>query len=134
MKSRAMPLLRFGALLVAVATVAVACSSSKPTELVPGVMTQLQLPRDLQAIRIDLRANGALVFCRSYQEVNGVVTLPSTLGVVSQSSPNTTVTITVGGYDAAGASGSLIDNCSVEQRVDPTSPDAPRVVRVSVQT
>jgi hypothetical protein len=135
MKSRVGPLLRLGAILVAAAALVVACSSSKPTELVPGVMTQLQLPRDLQAIRIDLRANGALVFCRSYQATTGgIVTLPSTLGVVSQSSPNTTVTITVGGYDAAGASGNLINNCSVEPRVDPTSPDAPRVVRVSVQT
>jgi hypothetical protein len=114
--------------------VAAGCSSSKPTELVPGIMTQLQLPRDLQAIRIDLQANGAQVFCRSYQALNGVVTLPSTLGVVSQSSPNTTVTITVGGYDQQGANGQVINDCSAGQKVDPTSPDAPRVVRRSVQT
>src|SRR5438270_9996412 len=111
MTSRVRPLARVVALLVTVVAAVAACSASKPTELVPGVMTQLQLPRDLQAIRIDLQANGAQVFCRSYQAFNGVIALPSTLGVVSQSSPNTTVTITVGGYDATGANGQIINNC-----------------------
>ncbi len=120
--------------VTAAGTVAVGCSATKPTELVPGIMTQLQLPRDLQAIRLDLLANGATVFCRSYQAVNGVVTLPSTLGVVSQSSPNTTVTVTVGGYDAQGATGQEINDCQRVQEVNPASPDAPRVVRRSVQT
>src|SRR5580693_5823675 len=78
------------------------CSATKPTELVPGVFTQVNVPKDLAQIRVDVKANGSTVFCRSYDVSNGTVLLPATLGVVSATTPETTVTVEIRGYDAAG--------------------------------
>src|SRR5580658_3657347 len=112
------------------------CSPTKPTELVPGVSTQIQVPRDLAGIRIDLLANGAQVFCQTYSAYQGLVTLPSTLGVVSGQSPETIVTVTIGGYDEAGVNGSVYSDCTQDQIVDETNknPNSPRLLRRSVQT
>jgi hypothetical protein len=113
-----------------------ACTGTKVTELVPGVSTQIQVPRDLAAVRLDLFANGALVFCRPYAAYDGSVTLPSTLGVLPAGSPDTTVTVTIGGYDQAGAaaSGGALNDCGQTQKIDPSSPGNPRLVRRSIQT
>src|SRR5580700_1619391 len=110
------------------------CSPTKPTELVPGVSTQIQVPRDLAGIRIDLLANGAQVFCQTYSAYQGVVTLPSTLGVIAGQSPETIVTVTIGGYDESGVSGSVYSDCTQDQVVDDTKPESPRLLRRSVQT
>ena len=49
----------FAASLLSVATAAVvagvSCSATQPTELVPGVLTQLQVPRDLDGIEIEVQ-------------------------------------------------------------------------------
>jgi hypothetical protein len=75
------------------------CSSTKPTELVPGVVTQMVVPRDLKAVRISVTVNGATKFDNGYDVgPNGQVNLPTTLGVVSAESPNTPVVITIRGY------------------------------------
>jgi hypothetical protein len=113
------------------------CSTSKPTELVPGVLTQVQVPRDLAAIRVDVEADGRLVFCSAYSVYDGVVRLPRTLGVVSATSPQTTVAVTIRGYDAAGTKGMDIGDCTTRLAVGASTPQAgpgPRTLRRSVQT
>jgi hypothetical protein len=105
------------------------CSANKPTELVPGVLTQVQVPRDLQAIRVDVEANGKPAFCQSYIVYDGTVRLPRTLGVVSATSPQTTVKVTIRGYDASGASGQDISDCSSQQPVGSTQGPGPRTLR-----
>jgi hypothetical protein len=109
------------------------CSPTKPTELVPGVSTQIQVPRDLAGIRIDLLANGAQVFCQTYSAYQGVATLPSTLGVVAGQSPETIVTVTIGGYDQTGVNGSVYSDCTQDEVLD-GNPNSPRLLRRSVQT
>src|SRR5580698_5576267 len=90
--------------VVAIAASAVSsgsgCSATKPTEIVPGALTQVQVPKDLAGIQVEVTANGADKFCQGYVVANGSVELPSTLGVIS-GAPNTTLHITIRGYDVA---------------------------------
>jgi hypothetical protein len=111
------------------------CSASKPTELVPGVLTQVQVPRDLTAIRVEVDADGARVFCNAYQVYDGKVELPRTLGVVSGASPASTVTVEIRGYAGAAATGDEVKDCNVAGAVDaPMNASAPRVIRRSIQS
>lgn len=72
------------ALLAAGALGAWAGCTSKPTEIVSGVSTQIQVPRYLQSVGVIVQSGGRLVFCQSYPVFDGTVTLPSTLGAVPQ--------------------------------------------------
>jgi hypothetical protein len=114
------------------------CNPTKPTELVPAVQTQVQVPRNLTAMSIEALANGARVFCQTYQVANGSVELPATLGFVQGVSPETVVTITVRGYDTPGIGTNSYSSCAADEPVellgDAGSEGAPRVLRRSVQT
>lgn len=118
-----------------------ACTTTRPTELVPGVLTQVQVPRDLKAIQLEVHANGRQVFCQGYVVYDGTVRLPRTLGLVPGASSNDVVKVTIRGYDAKslrpdGSNGDL-DNClgTPINGVDPTSGDrGPRMLRRSIQT
>ncbi|HXX66258.1 MAG TPA: hypothetical protein VEK07_03700 [Polyangiaceae bacterium] len=113
--------------------VASACSTTKPTELVPGVMTQVQVPKDLRAIQVEVDANGRNVFCQGYDvDESGIVELPATLGVVSGTTPETTIKVTIRGYDDPGAQTMNYLNCPDPTPAGPAP--APRVLRSSVQT
>jgi hypothetical protein len=139
---------RLGTKVCAIGAVAIAvasswggsgCSATKPTELVPGVITQVEVPRDLRAIRLDVLANGRTDFCQFYDVSNGTVNLPATLGVVSGSSPNTVVTVEIRGYDTPGVMGQDILNCSPSSANVGTPGSAPggpgpRMLRRSVQS
>ncbi|MGH7270359.1 MAG: hypothetical protein ACREJ3_07995, partial [Polyangiaceae bacterium] len=75
------------------------CSTTQPTELVPGVSSQVVVPHDLQAVRVTVQSDGRVVFDEGYDVgANGTVQLPSTLGVVSGTSSQSVVTVTVRGY------------------------------------
>ena len=110
------------------------CSSTKPTEIVPGTLTQVQVPKDLAGIQVEVTANGKQAFCEGYQVAAGFVELPSTLGVI-QGSPNTTVRITIRGYDTA-TSNDLLDcnNLQVNQANAGDQGPPPRVLRQAVLT
>jgi hypothetical protein len=121
------------------------CKASKETELVPGVSTQMVVTKDLSAIRVDVEANGVVKFCQQYAVApNGVVQLPSTLGVLAEQSPDTIVTITIRGYDVPGSQGTDIANCPQESEAEgapvapPTAANAatgdPRIIRRSIQS
>ncbi len=132
------------ALLSAGAVGGTGCTAKQPTELVPGVSTQMVVPKDLTGVTVEVLANGARVFCRQYQVSPGtnVVNLPSTLGVIPAQSPNTEVTITIRGYDATGATGGDMHNggdfagCSGVAVGGGSTPstDSPRILRRSIQT
>jgi hypothetical protein len=117
--------------IVGASAIGSGCTAKKPTELVPGVFAQVEVPRDLAQIRVDVMSNGGRVFCRSYDVTNGMVLLPATLGVVSQTSPATTVTVEIRGYDPSGSGGNDVLSCGTAAV---NSPDGPRVLRRSIQT
>ncbi|MGO9839071.1 MAG: hypothetical protein ACLP1X_33225 [Polyangiaceae bacterium] len=128
------------AMATAGAAAGTGCKGTRPTELVPGVSTQMVVTKDLDVIRIDVEANGVTKFCNQYQVApNGVVQLPSTLGVLPEASPDTLVTITIRGYDVPGSTGNDYMNCGsspVDALVDPnlmTGP-GPRILRRSIQS
>jgi len=76
------------------------CEASKQTEYVAGVSTQVQVPRDLKTIRIDVSVGGANVFCRAYKVYEGRVQLPRSLGSfpATQSRLGEPITFTVVGF------------------------------------
>ncbi|HEY1696425.1 MAG TPA: hypothetical protein VGG39_29890 [Polyangiaceae bacterium] len=110
------------------------CSSKKPTEIVPGALTQVQVPKDLQGITVNVTANGEQKFCESYAVENGSVLLPATLGVLSGSS-NETLRITIRGYDDITSPD--YQNCG-QTNVDDPNPSgggpSPRVLRQAILT
>lgn len=90
-----------GIMLTASAAGYAGCTS-QPTEIVSGVTTQLQVPKFLQSVGVVVQLGGRLIFCESYDVVDGTVTLPSTLGTVPQETgdtgPTDPVTIQILGF------------------------------------
>lgn len=76
------------------------CEAKKQTELVAGVSTQVQVPRDLKAIRVDVTIGGVVLFCRGYRVFDGKVQLPRSLGEFPSSGEpgSEPITIAVSGY------------------------------------
>ncbi len=113
------------------------CKGTQPTELIPGISSQMVVPKDLVAVSVQVQANGSQVFCRGYQvsPTTHVVDLPSTLGVLPAQSPDTVVTITIRGYDDASTSGDW-DDCSVkvDDAANSDGVTPPRILRRSTQT
>lgn len=112
------------------------CSITRPTELVPGALSQIEVPRNLAGLRLELLANGSRVFLNNYRAQNGVALLPGTLGVIPAGSSTTTVTVILAGYDQAGVddpNGEFQTNLTDISEVGAT-PSSPRVRRGSVQT
>ena len=107
------------------------CSTTKPTELVPGVSSQVVVPHDLQAVRLTVTANGRTVFDQGYNVgAAGEVQLPSTLGVVAAEAPSTIVTITVRGYETPCE---MSDDCTQLGNA-PVGDTGSRILRRSTQT
>lgn len=131
------------ALLLGVAGIAsaalggdVGCSPSKPTEIVPGALTQVRVPKDLAGIQVEVKANGERKFCIGYTvDSAGIVLLPSTLGVIAGSA-NTQVQIAIRGYD--DANNQDLQNCTELPVDDPGNPNSPgpgaRVLRRATLT
>jgi hypothetical protein len=79
------------------------CTANKETELVPGVVSQIQVPRNLKTVRIDIQPQGqqSTCFIRSVDPTTGGVQLPRTLGIIPGGAAGTLVTVTVTGYTLA---------------------------------
>ena len=93
------------------------CDAKKQTEYVAGVSTQVAVPRDLKAIRLDVSVGGVILFCRAYRVYDGKVQLPRSLGEFpSNGTPGPDpITVTVSGYteefsDTTGRA--VFDTCS----------------------
>jgi hypothetical protein len=128
------------ALAIGIAAIAAAgasggsgCTSKKPTEIVPGALTQIQVPKDLAGIQVEVSLEGNDKFCQGYQVANGAVELPSTLGVVSGASGET-LRITLRGYDVSNSQD--MNNCNHlqvdDQSANSQNGPAPRVLRQSI--
>lgn len=56
------------------------CEQKKATEYVTGVTTQVQVPRDLKSVKVQVAKGGFVQFAGNYKVYNGVVLLPRSLG------------------------------------------------------
>lgn len=115
-RSSARSALTLGA-FAATALVWSGCEAKKQTEYVAGVSTQVQVPRDLKAIRIDVSVGGVIQFCRGYRVYDGKVQLPRSLGEFpSQGKPGPDpLTVTVSGFTeefSETTGNSVFDNCT----------------------
>ncbi len=115
------------------------CDAKKQTEYIAGVSTQVQVPRDLKSIRIDVSVGGVVQFCRGYKAYDGKVLLPKSLGELpSQGSPGPDpITVTVTGLteDFSESNGNpVFDNCtSVAAAVGADRQKNTRILRRSRQ-
>ena len=64
------------------------CSAKQQTEYVPGLSTQVSVPRDLKSIVIQISVGGSVQFCQAYAVYQGTVQLPRSLGTYAQNTPN----------------------------------------------
>ncbi|MFO0552770.1 MAG: hypothetical protein U0271_30540 [Polyangiaceae bacterium] len=105
-----------------------ASCTTEPTEIVAGNTTQIQVPKDLQAVGVVVRFGGTLISCKSYPLTDGTVTLPSTLGLVPQEGRGDEVlepvTYTVLGFRTAEQGLNFDDTCVASL----PSADSPEVV------
>ncbi len=101
------------------------CQRKEATELVAGVSTQVQVPRDLKAVRIDVNLGGFNFFCKSYRVYDGKVQLPRTLGTlpIDDSKFGQPITITIAGFqeEPEGSDLEAFINCTAPPRVDPSA-------------
>ncbi len=80
------------------AGVVTSCTSKNATELVAGVHTQVQVPRDMKVIRVDVAYGGSTIFCNAYRVYDGRVQLPKSLGSVPTGEIGQSITFTVTGF------------------------------------
>jgi hypothetical protein len=103
------------ALALATAPAWPGCSPKKQTEYVAGITTQVQVPRDLRAIRVSVSIGGFITFCQAYRAYNGVVQLPRSLGSYALNDPDQagTITYTIIGYstDVPGDEEFALEGC-----------------------
>ncbi len=61
------------------------CEPKQQTEYVTGISTQVSVPRDLKAVRVEVTVGGVPQFCRGYRVYDGKVQLPRSLGTFASS-------------------------------------------------
>ncbi|MBX3228305.1 MAG: hypothetical protein KIT84_06615 [Labilithrix sp.] len=113
------------------------CEQKKATEYVTGVSTQVQVPRDLKAVRITLSTGGIQSFCQSYRVHNGKVLLPRTLGnlpstedAISRSGPVTFSIVGLTDDYSPESANPVFADCSSAAQVNANSV---RILRRSTQ-
>jgi hypothetical protein len=74
------------------------CSPTEPTEIVAGMVTQMQVPKEIKMVGLVVQSGGRQVFCEGYKVADGTVTLPSTFGASSEGDISRPVTVTVLGF------------------------------------
>lgn len=76
------------------------CQAKKQTEYVTGISTQVQVPRDLKAVRVDVNVGGAPAHCRAYPVFDGRVKLPRSLGQLPTENADlgNPITVTIVGF------------------------------------
>lgn len=83
------------------AVISSGCEGKKATEYVAGISTQITVPRDLKAVRVEVTVGGFSRFCQAYKVYDGKVQLPRSLGSYpandSALKTNHTITYTIVG-------------------------------------
>lgn len=87
-------------LLGAAALAWAGCEPAKQTQYVAGISTQVQVPRDLKTVRVDVTVGGIVTFCQAYPVFDGKVLLPKSLGTypVDTDKIASPVTVSVVGF------------------------------------
>jgi hypothetical protein len=109
------------------------CQANKATEYVAGISTQVSVPRDLKAIRIDVSVGGFTTFCGGYRVYDGKVLLPRSLGAFATSKAAQTtgpVQYSIMGVTDADTASALFTDCGTQLQV---GKDNVRVLRRSRQ-
>jgi hypothetical protein len=60
------------------------CSSTRPTEIVAGVSTQIRVPDGLSAIGLSVQLGGTVKYCEHFPVTDNVATLPGSLGLLGE--------------------------------------------------
>jgi hypothetical protein len=108
------------------------CEAKQATEYVTGISTQVTVPRDLKAVRVEVSVGGVPQFCRGYKVYDGKVQLPRSLGTYpnSDSALNSgPVTYTISGLSSDNLEDPFFAACT-QARV---SSDDVRIIRRSRQ-
>jgi hypothetical protein len=90
--------------LVALGAIWTGCAPDNPTEFVAGISTQVQIPKEMRSVRIDIAINEVPYACYQHKAYNGRVVLPRTLGVVNppeRGDDRSTITISIYGFTAS---------------------------------
>jgi hypothetical protein len=108
------------------------CEAKQVTEYVMGVSTQVQVPRDLKAVRIDISVNGVSQFCQGYKVYDGKVQLPRSLGSFAATESAVTsgpVTYTISGVTDGDVDAPFFAACAPPK----VGTDSVRILRRSRQ-
>ncbi|MDF2693532.1 MAG: hypothetical protein K0S65_1915, partial [Labilithrix sp.] len=108
------------------------CEAKQATEYVTGISTQVSVPRDLKAVRVEVSVNGVPQFCQGYRVYDGKVQLPRSLGTFANSDRAITsgpITYTIAGVTSADTEAEFFATC----RSAKVSEDSVRILRRSRQ-
>jgi hypothetical protein len=114
------------------AVIASGCDSKQATEYVTGISTQVTVPRDLKAVRVEVNVGGVPQFCRGYRVYDGKVQLPRSLGSFASTDGAITsgpITFTIAGLTTEDTENPFFGSC-VQARV---TSDQVRILRKSRQ-
>jgi hypothetical protein len=108
------------------------CEAKQATEYVTGISTQVAVPRDLKAVRVEVNVGGVPQFCQGYRVYDGKVQLPRSLGTFANTDRAITggpITYTIAGVTSADTEADFFATC----RAAKVSEDAVRILRRSRQ-
>jgi hypothetical protein len=91
------------------------CKGKQVTQYVTGISTQVAVPRDLKAVRIEVSVDGVVQFCRGYRVYDGKVQLPRSLGSFAATDDAITrgpITFTVSGVTDADLNNDFFGACT----------------------
>jgi hypothetical protein len=110
------------------------CTAKKATEYVTGISTQVSVPRDIKAIRLQISRDGALQYCQGYRVYDGKVILPRSLGSFASTGSAVTsgpISFTITGVTSDDLTADFFNgNCSPP---NPNGSDSVHLLRRSTQ-
>jgi hypothetical protein len=110
------------------------CEAKQVTEYVTGISTQVTVPRDLKAIRVDVRVGGVSQFCHGYRVYDGKVQLPRSLGTFAATDGAIVggpITYTIAGIMSDDVDGHQLLSCNTLEAT--VKSDQVRILRRSRQ-
>lgn len=90
------------------------CEAKQATEYVTGISTQVAVPRDLKAVRVEVSVGGVPQFCQGYKVYDGKVQLPRSLGTFANTERAITsgpITYTIAGVTNADTEAEFFATC-----------------------